>query len=103
MTIRLFGICAFISFITNFPAAVPSSSLNTAVHELRRFIHSSYAKRDIHLSDQTELIIRTVILNSWFISQFIGAVSLFSLAERLGRLGKYEFLELILNLILTFF
>jgi hypothetical protein len=89
--IRLFLICAILSFITNFPAAVPTSSLNTALQEFRDFIHNSFRDRGFELSNETELIIRTVILNAWYLAQFIGAMTLFPLAEIYGRLGMVFF------------
>lgn len=79
--VRLFFICLSISLICNFPPASTSASLNTAVHELRRFIYESYQRRGIELSRQAELIIRTVILNCWFVSQFIG-VSIYLVLEK---------------------
>jgi hypothetical protein len=87
--IRLFGICALISFITNFPAGFPSCALNTALNEFRHFIHKSYLSRGWDLSGETELLIRTIIVNSWYLAQFIGAMTLFPLAEIYGRLGEY--------------
>ncbi|KAI6184506.1 Solute carrier family 2, facilitated glucose transporter member 1 [Aphelenchoides bicaudatus] len=89
--IQLFVICALISAITNFPAAVPSSSLNTAVHTLKRYIQESYASRGYEISKDTELLIRAVILNCWFAAQFIGGLTLFSLTEKYGRLGAFKF------------
>ncbi|KAI6171238.1 Solute carrier family 2, facilitated glucose transporter member 1 [Aphelenchoides bicaudatus] len=88
--IRLFVICGILSFITNFPAAVPTSSLNTALDEFRGFIHNSFRDRGFDFSNETELIIRTIILNSWYLAQFIGAMTLFPLAEVYGRLGAFK-------------
>lgn len=99
-TIRLFAICALLSFITNFPAGVPTASLNTAIDEFRDFIHDSYVKRGWDLSPETELLIRTVILNSWYLAQFIGALTLFSLAEIYGRLGAFKISVMGLSLLL---
>lgn len=83
--IRLFAICALLSFITNFPAGVPTSSLNTALSEFRSFIHESYVNRGWELANETELLIRTVILNSWYLAQFVGALTLFPLAVSLKK------------------
>ncbi|KAI6181871.1 Solute carrier family 2, facilitated glucose transporter member 1 [Aphelenchoides besseyi] len=86
---RLLFICSLIALATNYPPAVINASVNTAVGEFRLFISESYEKRGIELSETTETIIRGAILNCWYVAQFIGAMTLPSWFEHLGR--KREF------------
>ncbi|KAI6211565.1 Solute carrier family 2, facilitated glucose transporter member 1 [Aphelenchoides besseyi] len=89
-TFRLFLICLMISIVTNFSPGVMNSSVNTAVHEFRSFLRRSFAARGISLENlQTETLVRSVVLNTWFVGQIIGAISLSSLAERYGRKGAF--------------
>ncbi|KAI6206548.1 hypothetical protein M3Y94_00925000 [Aphelenchoides besseyi] len=104
-TFRLFLICLMISLITDFPPGVMNASVNTAVHEFRSFLRRSFAARGISLENvQTETLVRSAVLNTWFVGQIIGSISLPSLAERYGRKGAFaiSIAAMTLGLVLQF-
>lgn len=91
---RLFGICVALSLITNLPSGFTNSSVNTAVEELRSFIHESYARRGWHISDTLESLIRSAIFNCWFVCQIIGSIASPYITDNYGRRCKFLFLYL---------
>ncbi|KAI6233176.1 Solute carrier family 2, facilitated glucose transporter member 1 [Aphelenchoides fujianensis] len=89
-SVRLCGICLMISLICNFPAGVMNAAVNTAVHEFRRFLRTSFGARGISLEDdQRETWARSGVLNAWFVAQTVGSFLSPPLAEKYGRKGAF--------------
>ncbi|KAI6184727.1 Solute carrier family 2, facilitated glucose transporter member 1 [Aphelenchoides bicaudatus] len=96
-TIKLFIICSALTSITNFPSAFTNSSVNTAVHEVRNFLNTSFALRDQHFSTQTHDLIHSTILNVWFAAQIFGSIIAPWFTDKLGRKAGYLFSTFIMT------
>ncbi|CAD5211010.1 unnamed protein product [Bursaphelenchus okinawaensis] len=88
---KLFIICAVLTCITNFPSGFTNSSVNTAVDELERFINQSYTDRGWNMTKARQSIVKSAILNCWFVAQVAGSFISPYITDKYGRKLAYLF------------
>ncbi|CAD5215327.1 unnamed protein product [Bursaphelenchus xylophilus] len=88
---KLFIICGVLTCITNFPSGFTNSSVNTAVDELKHFINQSYSSRGWNMTEGAQSIVRSAILNCWFIAQVAGSFISPYITDKYGRKFAYLF------------